>query len=117
MSCCGSAAGTPEEQKANSQIEKDLKKDKQRLNNEIKLLLLGKIFKNYFYLDRYNSFVSLTFVVTLIQRIIVIKIHWTYFFTGAGESGKSTIAKQMKIIHRQWFYGLREEFLQIHYFQ
>lgn len=57
MGCCGGGEVT-EEQKRNEEIDKQLKAEKNRLRNEVKLLLLG-----------------------------------------AGESGKSTILKQMKLIH------------------
>jgi len=58
--CCG---GTQtEEDKKSAEINKQIQIDKKRLDNEVKLLLLG-----------------------------------------AGESGKSTIAKQMKIIHKSGF--------------
>ena len=60
--CGGGHKGTPEDNKANAQINQELRKDKTRLESEIKLLLLG-----------------------------------------AGESGKSTVAKQMKIIHLDGF--------------
>jgi len=60
MSCCGGHA--TEDDKKSSEINKQIANDKKRLENEVKLLLLG-----------------------------------------AGESGKSTIAKQMKIIHKSGF--------------
>jgi len=60
MSCCGGKPGTDDER--SEQINKTIREDKKRLENEVKLLLLG-----------------------------------------AGESGKSTIAKQMKIIHKSGF--------------
>jgi len=62
---CSAKKGTPEEEKANKEINNMIKHDKTKLDSEVKLLLLG-----------------------------------------AGESGKSTIAKQMKIIH---LHGFTEE--------
>jgi len=58
MNCCGSS----EQEKVNKEISKQLKNDKDALDSEVRLLLLG-----------------------------------------AGESGKSTIVKQMKIIHMGGF--------------
>lgn len=60
MPCCGEDGG--EEKIKDNEINKHLNAEKKRLENEVKLLLLG-----------------------------------------AGESGKSTIAKQMKIIHKDGF--------------
>jgi len=58
--CCGGTQTV--EDKKSAEINKQIQMDKKRLDNEVKLLLLG-----------------------------------------AGESGKSTIAKQMKIIHKSGF--------------
>jgi len=61
MGCCGSS-DVSEDSQASRDIDAQLKKDKSKLESEVKLLLLG-----------------------------------------AGESGKSTIVKQMKIIHQDGY--------------
>lgn len=60
--CNGGTKGSPEQKKQNDVINGDLRREKVKMDSEIKLLLLG-----------------------------------------AGESGKSTIAKQMKILHLAGF--------------
>jgi len=65
---CGSPRANPDEVKKNEQINQELKKEKLRIDSEVKLLLLG-----------------------------------------AGESGKSTVAKQMKIIHLDGFNKVERE--------
>jgi guanine nucleotide-binding protein G(i) subunit alpha len=82
MGACGSTeAGEDVEQKKRSQmIDKKLEEDSRRLRRESKLLLLGMA---EFGLS--TGFVRLT------------------SSTGSGESGKSTIVKQMKIIHQNGY--------------
>ena len=62
MGCCSGDSANPEDRKRNEEIDKQLKADRARLGDEVKLLLLG-----------------------------------------AGESGKSTILKQMRLIHDQGY--------------
>ena len=68
---CGASQEDAELRQRNEEIEKQLKKDKLQASTEVKMLLLGKLF-----------------------------ICWKCLHSsGAGESGKSTILKQMKLIH------------------
>jgi guanine nucleotide-binding protein G(i) subunit alpha len=82
MGACGSTeVGEDVEQKKRSQmIDKKLEEDSRRLRRECKILLLGKA-----------AYDTSTEVVALIG------------FKGSGESGKSTIVKQMKIIHQNGY--------------
>lgn len=80
MGACMSTNNEETEQKKRSQkIDKDLEEDSKRLRRECKILLLGEPVHK----DPLESCISFA----------------NFRFTGSGESGKSTIVKQMKIIH------------------
>lgn len=76
MGICQSGEDTREAER-NCQIDKQLEKDK--VKQEYKILLLGDIV--------YNFFFKLCLII----------------FLGSGESGKSTILKQMKIINQNGY--------------
>merc|ERR1712093_278796 len=71
MNCCGGETIDPEAQEQSRKIDADMKKQRKRDHDTVRLLLLG-----------------------------------------AGESGKSTVAKQMKIIHQEsWTEEERKNFV------
>lgn len=78
---CGMSTEDKEGKQRNEEIENQLKKDRMMQRNEIKMLLLGTLFP------------------PLQQKKIKKNSSSSHHPTGAGESGKSTILKQMKLIH------------------
>lgn len=97
MGCGGSKEDTAGKQR-NDEIENQLKRDKLAQRNEIKMLLLGK----------------LKFQCATTRKLEIPNI--TNCCAGAGESGKSTILKQMKLIHEGGYSrDERESFKEIIY--
>lgn len=74
------SAESVEKRQRNNEIESQIKRDRVNQKNEIKMLLLGN--------DGRHASMHRERETT-----------YTYISIGAGESGKSTILKQMKLIH------------------
>jgi len=80
--CCSSRETNSEQaikKLRDQEIDEQLKKDRQKMSNEVKLLLLGMCVQ-------YKSQCCL--YINMCDHV-----------SGAGESGKSTLLKQMRIIH------------------
>lgn len=83
----GTCASQPDraEKARSDEIDKQIEEDSKRYKRECKILLLGAFLRPSFY---------------SLLRLMVINPSCS---TGSGESGKSTIVKQMKIIHQDGF--------------
>lgn len=79
--CFGQKDESSEDSRKNAEIEKQLRADQKRQSREVKILLLGESRR---LADWQVSSMSLT-------------------MAGAGESGKSTVLKQMRLIHAKGF--------------
>lgn len=85
--CFGKKAEDPNNRR-NEEIEKIIRVDKKKQEREVKLLLLGTDH------GRGNDIVAIVLLTDVI---------------GAGESGKSTVLKQMRIIHAGGFSKLERK--------
>jgi hypothetical protein len=93
VACC--KKGNAEQEKKDKMISAQLAEDGKLLEQEVKLLLLGMsvfFFFFFFFFCRVVRLVGSDDVVT-----------GGVCSAGAGQSGKSTVAKQMKIIHMSGF--------------
>ncbi|KAI3357365.1 hypothetical protein L3Q82_015807, partial [Scortum barcoo] len=77
-------AGASAEDKKSKELEKQLQEDADKDSKTVKLLLLGKLYIDFHF----------------IYKEVASPASWCHGSDSAGESGKSTIVKQMKILHQ-----------------
>ena len=84
MGNCASATQDREASQRSADIDRIIEEDSKKFKKECKILLLGKGWP--------------------LSLALLAKVTQTYTInTGSGESGKSTVVKQMKIIHQDGF--------------
>ena len=81
----------------NKEIDRLLRADEKKQQREVKLLLLGKLYQ--FTL----SDISCSCMSAAWNEIMTYTPSLAKIYTGAGESGKSTVLKQMRLIYAQGF--------------
>lgn len=110
MGVCNSTNQTAvekEERQKARQIESQLKNDRKEYDSEVKLLLLGMLMAVLSYRFIWTANIKKLLNecrFTLRHSISIVGNKLSkYYYIGAGESGKSTIAKQMKNIYLDGF--------------
>lgn len=105
FSCYQSPEDAKKAKLRNRQISKVLKQHQKVELKKLKILLLGKFL--FFFLQRFffKRTIQLGSYVLFHKECICVMIQFWYvsFLKGTGESGKSTLTKQMRIIHINGF--------------
>lgn len=102
---CGMSTEEKEGKARNEEIENQLKRDRMQQRNEIKMLLLGMSRQTPISSQLMSAPFRLPLLGALFIKLCDARLQLPHTRsvltsdTGAGESGKSTILKQMKLIH------------------